>query len=160
MINLIDYKKKQESVDRLLIIKLIIESKLNNWPTLVWTCHKRRLFFWKCYVENAWLFFLKKSKNEGKFGRNVITFQLQPKSLSQLPTLLLLRGNFEQISKNCGDHILNLLWDAHQCPKKKIEEEKKTLAIRGRATHGEPLVWNRCCAVLDFERTLWFQFKL
>jgi len=35
MINLIDYKKKQESVDRLLIIKLIIESKLNNWPTLV-----------------------------------------------------------------------------------------------------------------------------
>jgi hypothetical protein len=57
------------------------------------------------------------------------------------PHFAVLRGNFEQISKNCGEHILNLLWDAHQCPKRKIEEEKKTLAIRGRPTHGkEPLV--------------------
>jgi hypothetical protein len=39
-----------------------------------------------------------------------------------------LRENFQQISKHCGEHILNLLWDAHQCPKTKIEEEKQALA--------------------------------
>ncbi len=102
--------------------------------------------------------FKKKIQKWRKNWKKCHHFSTATKSLSQLPTLLLLRGNFEQISKNCGEHILNLLWDAHQCPQKKIEEEKKTLAIRGRATHGDPLVWNRCCAVLDFERTLWFQF--
>jgi hypothetical protein len=36
-----------------------------------------------------------------------------------------LRENFEQISKNCGEHILNPLWDAHLCPKKKLKKKKK-----------------------------------
>jgi hypothetical protein len=42
--------------------------------------------------------------------------------------------------------------------KRKIEEEKKTMALRGSAIHEEPTCLNRCCAVLDFERTLWFWF--
>lgn len=117
---------------------MIIESKLNNRPTLVWTCHRRRNVFWKCYVKNAW--FKKKLQKQRKFWKKCHHFSTATKSLSQLPNLQLLRENFEQISKNCGEHVLNLLWDAHLCPKNKWKKEK-TLAIRGRAIHEEPLVW-------------------
>jgi hypothetical protein len=70
-------------------------------------------------------FFIKKIQKRRKFWKKCHHFSTATKSLSQLPNLLLLRENFEQISKNCGEHVLNLLWDAHLCPKKKLKKEKK-----------------------------------
>ncbi len=106
-----------------MIVELIIESKLNNQSTLVWTCHKRRSCFWKFYVKNAWFKKIIIQKRR-RFWKKCHHFSTATKTLQKQNFVAVEREFWTDFKKLWWAHTKSTL-GCSPMSKKKIEEEKK-----------------------------------